>query len=169
MRGDADQPFSQQQDCRLKARCPALSPASYGSDTHRSTQLGRRDEAGSSRARPRARRVPWPICVMQVFRPSTNVHLARAAPTLVGAAQSVRSAAIYATYFERWQVSSRYLKWCDRDVQAVQTTFLVNTVPCAVSTFIAMRSGRTVRNRLLKYITNWKKTLLLSPISLTAN
>ena len=36
-------------------------------------------------------------------------------------------AAIDATYFDRRQVSSHYLKRCDREVQTVQATFLVDT------------------------------------------
>ena len=41
-------------------------------------------------------------------------------------------AAIDATYFDRRQASSHYLKRCDRTVQTVQTTFLVDTAQGAV-------------------------------------
>ena len=41
-------------------------------------------------------------------------------------------AAIDATYFDRRQASSHYLQRCDREVQTVQTTFLVDTAQGAV-------------------------------------
>ena len=41
-------------------------------------------------------------------------------------------AAIDATYFDHWEASSHYLKRCDRDVQTIQATFLVDTAQGAV-------------------------------------
>jgi len=41
-------------------------------------------------------------------------------------------AAIDATYFDRQQASSHYLSRCDREVQTVQATFLVDTAQGAV-------------------------------------
>ncbi len=40
--------------------------------------------------------------------------------------------AIDATYFDRQQASSHYLKRCDREVQTIETTFLVDTAHSAV-------------------------------------
>ena len=41
-------------------------------------------------------------------------------------------AAIDATYFDRQEASTHYLKRCDREVQTIQTTFLVDTAQGAV-------------------------------------
>jgi len=41
-------------------------------------------------------------------------------------------AAIDATYFDRWQASNHYLNRCNREVQTIQATFLVDTAQGAV-------------------------------------
>jgi IS5 family transposase len=41
-------------------------------------------------------------------------------------------AAIDATYFDRRQALTHHLKRCDRGIQTIQATFLVDTAPCAV-------------------------------------
>jgi len=43
--------------------------------------------------------------------------------------------AIDATYFDRWQASSHYLSRCDRSVQTIQTTFLIDTEESAILDF----------------------------------
>lgn len=40
--------------------------------------------------------------------------------------------AIDATYFDRWQASSHYLRRCDRSVQTIQATFLIDTKKSAI-------------------------------------
>ena len=100
-------------------------------DIRRNLRLGRRNGIASE---PRSSSGAASSSIhLRCAGPSTaDGRLARAAPTLLGAARPVRSRRHRCHLFRPQEASSHYLNRCERDAQTVQATFLVDTAQSAV-------------------------------------